>query len=99
MLAPLSHPQQIAANTVIRQMHNLVTYGPWDLDVASAMSAQGYDEVKWADGQVILAELIASEIPPRSILLAAQTWYEEASVAARWALAGQPKLLGKLGLA
>jgi hypothetical protein len=88
----------IMANAVVRQMHNLVTYGPWDLDVASAMSAHGYDEVKWAEGQAILAELVSSDTPARSTLSAAQAWYKEAAATARGVLATQPQLLAKLGL-
>jgi hypothetical protein len=99
MIESLGHPQEVMVGAVVRQMHDLVTYGPWDLDVASAMSAQGYDEVKWAEGQGMLAELITSEVPPGSTLAAALAWYEEASGAAHRALAAQPRLLSKLGLA
>jgi hypothetical protein len=98
MLESLGHPQEVMVGAVVRQMYDLVTYGPWDLDVASAMSAHGYDEVKWAEGQGMLAELIASEAPPHSTLAAALTWYEEAAGAARRVLSAQPQLLGKLGL-
>jgi hypothetical protein len=87
------------AYAVVRQMHNLVTCGPWDLDVAFAMSRYGYDEVKWAEGQGVLAELVSSESPARATMAAAMVWYEEASGAARRALAGQPQVLARLGLA
>ena len=87
------------ANAVARQMHNLVTYGPWDLDAASAMSPYGYDEAKWAEGQGVLAELVSAESPARTALAAALTWYEEAAGAARRALAGQPQVLARLGVA
>ena len=87
------------ANAVARQMHNLVTYGPWDLDAASAMSRYGYDEAKWAEGQGVLAELVSSESPARTTMAAALTWYEEAANAARRALAGQPQVLARLGVA
>ena len=83
---------------VVRQMHNLVTYGPWDLDAASAMSRYGYDEVKWAEGQGVLAELVSSDRPARATMAAALSWYEEAAGAARRALAGQPQVLARLGL-
>lgn len=83
---------------VIRKLHGLVTYGPWDLEIASAMSALGYDEVKWAEGQGVLAELVTYEVPTRRALTAAVAWYEEAAEAARRAFAAQPRLLAKLGL-
>ncbi len=92
------HEGSVMANAVVRQMHNLVTYGPWNLEVASAMSAHGYDAVKWAEGQAMLAELISSDTPGQSTLSAAQAWYEEAADTARGVLATQPLLLAKLGL-
>lgn len=99
MLAPVVYQEgNTIANAVVRQMHNLVTYGPWDLDAASAMSQYGYDEVKWAEGQGVFAELVSSDNPARATLAAA-AWYEEAAKAARRALAGQPWVLAKLGLA
>jgi len=88
-----------SASAVVLHLHGLVTYGPWDLDVAAAMSCYGYDEVKWADGQVMLAELLSDDAPPQSTLAAARAWYEEAARAARYALATQPWALEKLGLA
>jgi hypothetical protein len=87
------------ASAVVRQMHNLVTYGPGDLDAAFAMSQYGYDEVKWAEGQGVLAELVSSESPARATTQAALAWYQDAADAARRALAGQPRVLAKLGLA
>ena len=98
MLEPFGQAQEVVVSAAIQKMHSLVTYGPSDLEVASAMSAQGYDEVKWADGQGMFAELIASEVSQPGILLAALAWYEEASRAARRALEAQPRLLHKLGL-
>jgi hypothetical protein len=86
------------ATAVVRQMHNLVTYGPWDLDAASAMSPYGYDEAKWAEGQGVLAELVNAERPARATLAAAQAWYAEAAGAAQRALAGQPQVLARLGV-
>ena len=86
------------ATAVVRQMHNLVTYGPWDLDAASAMSRYGYDEAKWAEGQGVLAELVSSERPKGATLAAALAWYEEAAGAAQRALAGQPQVLARLGV-
>lgn len=92
-------PNGAAPFAVARQLHDLVTYGPWDLDVAAAMSTHGYDEVKWAEGQSMVAELISLDEPTGSTIRAAEIWYQEAACAARRALAAQPYLLGKLGLA
>ncbi len=92
------HKQGTDVNTVIRHLHGLVTYGPWNLDIASAMSAHGYDEVKWAEGQSMLAELISCDAPASSTLTAAIAWYDEAATTARSALATRPQLLSKLGL-
>ncbi len=93
------HGERTMTSAVIQRLHGLVTYGPWDLDVASAMSAHGYDEVKWAEGQAMLAELVSCDLPARTTLTAALTWYEEAATAAQRALATRPRLLAKLGLA
>lgn len=93
------HEGSVMTSAVVQQMHNLVTYGPWDLEVASAMSPHGYDEVKWAEGQAMLAELISCDTPARRTLSAAQTWYQEAAATARDVLAARPQLLAKLGLA
>ena len=87
------------AGVLARQLHKLVTYGPWDLDIASAMSAYGYDEVKWAEGQGVLAELVSFDRVPDTSLAMASRWYDEAAGAARNALATQPQLLVKLGVA
>jgi hypothetical protein len=87
-----------ATSAIILHLHSLVTYGPWDLDVAAAMSAYGYDEVKWAEGQGMLAELLSAEAPAENTLSAARTWYEEAARAAQRALAAEPQALAKLGL-
>ena len=97
--AVVCHEGSAVASAVVRQMHNLVTCGPWDLDVAFAMSRYGYDEVKWAEGQEVVAELVSSDSPARGTMAAAMTWYEEAAGAARRALAGQPQVLARLGLA
>jgi hypothetical protein len=83
---------------VIRHLHGLVTHGPWDLDIASAMSRYGYDAVKWTEGQGMLAELVDSDVPAETTLTAAIDWYNEAALAAQDALATQPGLLAKLGL-
>jgi alpha-beta hydrolase superfamily lysophospholipase len=88
-----------AVSSVILLLHGLVTYGPSDLDIASAMSAQGYDAVKWAEGQGVLAELVSSEAPADTTLAAATNWYVEAADAARQALSTKPQLLAKLGIA
>ena len=87
------------ANTIIQHLHKLVTYGPWDLEIAHAMAGYGYDEVKWAEGQVALAELVSGDRPADSRLAAASKWYEEAAAAAERALITSPRLLDKLGVA
>lgn len=91
--------EQISAETVIRHLHGMVTRGPRDLDIASAMSHHGYDAVKWTEGQGMLAELVDSDVPNATTLTAAIDWYDEAALAARHALATRPRLLAKLGLA
>jgi len=99
MNAAVGYDNRIAdARTLARSLHGLVTYGPWDLDIAAAMSGHGYDEAKWAEGQGILAELVTWDAPSRTCLEAAQAWYREAVAAASSALAAQPQLLIKLGL-
>jgi len=87
------------AGPLILDLHGLVVYGPGDLDIASAMSPLGYDAVKWAEGQCMLAELVSSDSPQNRTLAAAAAWYNEAAGAARQALATEPNLLAKLGLA
>jgi hypothetical protein len=84
---------------LVHRLHGLVTYGPGNLDIAWAMAAHGYDAVKWAEGQCMLAELVSGEAPARPTLAAARAWYDDAARAARRALAAQPQLLAKLGLA
>ena len=86
------------AGAIIQHLHRLVTYGPWDLDVAAAMSAYGYDEVKWAEGQGVLAELVTCDLPVDRCLTAAIEWYNEAATAARDALDAKPQLLAKIGV-
>ncbi len=90
--------QVLGVETVIRRLHGLVIRGPWDLEIAAAMSVFGYDEVKWVEGQTMLAELVNCEAPAPSLLEAALAWYEEAATAARRALSAQPHLLARLGL-
>jgi hypothetical protein len=97
-LAMAHHKENRGADAMIRRLHGLVTYGPWDLDIASAMSAYGYDEVKWAEGQGMLAELVTCDTPTATTLDAAAGWYDEAAITARHALATHPRLLAKLGL-
>ncbi len=87
------------AGVLLQHLHRLVTYGPWDLDIASAMSGYGYDAVKWAEGQEIVAELVSCEPPVEADLATAIRWYNEAVRAARCALATQPHLLDRLGVA
>lgn len=86
------------ASNIIQHLHRLVISGPWQLDIASAMSPHGYDEVKWAEGEAMLAELVNCNAPPRAILTAAACWYQEAAATAQRALADQPHLLTRLGL-
>jgi hypothetical protein len=93
-----SQASEARVATTIRHLHGLVTYGPGDLAIADAMSAKGYDAVKWAEGQSMLAELVSSDVPAESTLAAASAWYDEAQHAARQALAAEPRLLAKLGL-
>jgi hypothetical protein len=83
---------------MIQRLHGLVTYGPLDLDIASAMAAYGYDEVKWAEGQAMLAELVAYGSLPEQNLVAVDAWYAAAANAAQQALVTRPRLLAKLGL-
>ena len=90
--------ENTTAGAVVLHLHGLVTYGPWDLDAAAAMSAYGYDEVKWAEGQGMLAELLSADAPAQATLAAARAWYEEAARDARRALATRPQVLAKLGL-
>ena len=85
-------------DAVVRNLHGLVTYGPADLDIAWAMSAHGYDAVKWAEGQGMLAELVSGEQTTEFSVNAAIGWYEEAMSAAKRALASEPQLLAKLGV-
>jgi hypothetical protein len=86
------------ASTIIQHLHRLVTNGPRDLDIAQAMAVQGYDEIKWAEGQVVLAELISCDRPAEQHLTAADRWYEEAAIAAQHALDSRPGLLQKIGV-
>lgn len=86
------------AGAIIQHLHQLVTYGPWDLDVAAAMSAYGYDEVKWAEGQGVLAELVMCDRPGDTCLAIAIEWYREAATAAQNALVTKPQLLAKIGV-
>jgi hypothetical protein len=91
--------ETVTVSSVIQHLHGLVTYGPGDLDIASAMSAQGYDAVKWAEGQGVLAELVSADAPADTTLAAATDWYDEAAAVARQVLSTKPQLLAKLGLA
>jgi hypothetical protein len=83
---------------LVQHLHELVTSGPGNLDLACAMSAYGYDAVKWAEGQGLLAELVSCDLPPQTTLRTAGQWYDEAAAAARRALAAHPNLLAKLSL-
>jgi hypothetical protein len=86
------------ADILIRQIHRLVTQGPWDLDIAFAMSVYGYDAVKWAEGECMLAELVSKDRPRECLLATANDWYNEAAAAAQSALVTRPHLLEKLGV-
>lgn len=90
--------QKEETNTVIQHLHRLVTLGPWDLEIAYALSGYGYDAVKWAEGETVLAELVSCDRPRTSHLATAMQWYEEAAKAAQRALVSQPRLLEKLGV-
>jgi hypothetical protein len=98
MAQPAPSYRQESARLVVRRMHGMVTYGPWDLDIAWAMAGYGYDAVKWAEGQSLLAELVSSDVPAGSALASAMAWYDEAATTAQQVLAAQPHLLAKLGL-
>lgn len=87
------------ASAVIRHLGRLVTQGPQDLEIAGAMSAYGYDAVKWAEGQGVFAELLNCDQPLEVVVDSARDWYREAAVAARDALVTKPQLLTKLGVA
>lgn len=96
----VAHWKEMAEpGVVVRNLHELVTRGPWDLEIAAAMFAHGYDEAKWAEGQGMLAELLTNEPPAQTSLSAAIRWYEEAVVSAQRALAAKPRLLQELGVA
>lgn len=100
MAGPVARrPEHADVDAVVRQLHGLVTYGPRDLHIAAAMSVYGYDAVKWAEGQSMLAELVSRDSPPKTSLTKAVEWYREASAAAQRSLAAEPQLLAKLGLA
>ena len=92
------HNRRGDADTLIRQIHRLVTEGPWDLEIAFAMSVYGYDAVKWAEGECMLAELVSRDRPGERYLVTATDWYNEAATAARSALISKPQLLDKLGV-
>ncbi len=92
------HNRKGDADILIRQIHRLVTRGPWDLEIAFAMSVYGYDAVKWAEGECMLAELVSRDQPRERHLATATNWYNEAAAAAQSALVTRPQLLEKLGV-
>lgn len=92
------HNRKGDADILIRQIHRLVTQGPRDLEIAFAMSVYGYDVVKWAEGECMLAELVSRDRPRERHLVTAADWYNEAAAAARSALIARPQLLDKLGV-
>ena len=89
----------ISPTQLIRHLHGIVTRGPRDLDVIAAMRPLGYNDYKWAEGESLLAELIAADAPNPATVSAAQMWYEEAARTACHAFIGEPLLLARLGLA
>ena len=97
MAAQVAHHRK-DVDAVLLDLHKLVTYGPGDLDIAAAMSAHGYDAVKWAEGQGVLAELVTADLPSEACLAVATSWCREATTVARTALATRPRLLNKLGV-
>ena len=90
--------ERMVASLLVSRLDGFVTNGPRDLEIALAMSDLGYDAVKWAEGQGMLAELVSFDAPASNTVSAATAWYEEAVAAARQVLTGQPRLLAKLGL-
>jgi hypothetical protein len=93
-----AHTWNAALDTEL-QLRRLVTNGPSDLDIASAMAAYGYDAVKWAEGQALLAEWVAWGPPTSLDDSQAVCWLHEALSVAQVALSGKPQLLAKVGLA
>lgn len=98
MAGTVAHVEKRDVGAVVRHLHKLVTYGPWDLDIAWEMSRYGYDAVKWAEGESLLAELVSGDRLLEASLDTAVEWYAEAASAARRALATKPQLLEKLGM-
>jgi len=86
------------AGAVIRDLDRLVINGPGDLEIVEAMTPFGFDEVKWAEGQEVLAELVSNEQPSDRLLTRARRWYGEAADAASHALTARPTLLVKIGM-
>lgn len=86
------------AGALAQHLHRLVTNGPRDLDIASEMFKYGFDEVKWAEGQSMLAELVHCDSLAEASLAMVVDWYKEASDVAHSALASRPQLLAKLGM-
>jgi hypothetical protein len=98
MVGQVAHVREKDVGAVVRHLDKLVTNGPRDLDIASAMSDYGYDAVKWAEGQGVLAELVSSDRFVATSLAMAADWYAEGASAAQCALAAKPQLLEKLGM-
>lgn len=98
MAGQVAHADWNDAGDLAQHLHKLVTNGPRDLDIASEMSRHGFDEVKWAEGQCMLAELVHCESFAETSLAMMVEWYREAADVARSALAGHPQLLAKLGM-
>ena len=99
MVNPVAHRDQARdVDRIVRHLHRIVLHGPWDLEIAAAMARHGYDAVKWAEGESVLAALVSQERPRDRHLISARQWYDEASAAARSALVTAPQLLAKLGI-
>jgi len=99
MVGQVAPASSMEIGILLQHLHRLVINGPRDPEIASAMSAYGYDAVKWAEGQGVLAELVSSERVGGSVFTKAAIWYEEAADVAQRALDAQPGLLAKLGMA
>ncbi|HSJ59085.1 MAG TPA: hypothetical protein VLC95_17990 [Anaerolineae bacterium] len=97
-----AHPNQPTdvqdADALIHRLHRVVTRGPCDLDIVAAMRAMGCDEVWWAAGESVLAELVGANTPDAAVVATARAWYDDAARTAYEALTTSPGLLARLGL-
>ncbi len=97
MMGSVARPDHEQTAAILGHLHKMVIDGPRDLEIAYAMAQRGYDQTKWAEGQVVLAELIVGERPD-TLVKSASGWVDEAARVARAALADRPHLLAKMGL-